>query len=132
MLPSPAVRPAPPRPGSDPTEAAAGPRLQRPRFHRLTAEQQLYLEQGIAERERSRGEPGRARDFEYELTLALSWFRNWWGDQTVRKAMRKRDLLTPTLPGLGPTDAIAHMEHDTASSSGSAAATASSQAARRA
>lgn len=76
------------------------PPLTRPPFPRLTAEQQHYLEEGIRHRNLYYMDPLPERDLDYELTLALSWFRNWWQQQADRQAVRNRDLLTLPLPGL--------------------------------
>lgn len=119
MAPDPAAPAAMHPPDDDPTEATAGPLLRRPRCHRLTAEQQLYLEAGLDQRRRYFGEPAPERSLEYELTLALSWFRNWWQGTADRQAARRQDTLTLPLPGLdtelpaaAPTHAPAPAPHD--------------------
>ena len=52
----------------------------------MTPEQRQYLADGL--RYRSRFYAGHDRGEEYELTLALAWFRAYWKDQADRSGSR--------------------------------------------
>ena len=54
----------------------------------MTPEQRTYLADGLRHRARFHGGTDRDRGEDYELTLALAWFRSAWKAQAERAESR--------------------------------------------